>query len=170
MSEASQAPSKSPTLFWLPTPCISFWNLYKCDHRVCSLLLSIFFFFARFIHIGAWSKYFHPMHITLFIYLTVDIHLVHFQFNAIINITAVDCLVDTIGGRTPLLRTPFPVCFGSTWEGGSEAVAVLYSEGGAGAPGSSQRGVQPGLLRPPSLGSTFLDPLPVLWLLSQECV
>lgn len=96
---------------------------------MCVLVRSIFF--ARFIHKGAWSKYFHPMCITLFIYLTVDIRLwliAHFQFNAITNITPVDCLVDTTGGRTPFLRTPFPVCFGSTWEGGSEAVAGLYSQ------------------------------------------
>lgn len=97
---------------------------------VCVLFRSIFFF-ARFTHIGVWNKYFHPMHITLFIYLTVDIHLwliAHFQFNAITNITPVDCLMDTIGGRTPFLRTPFPMCFGSIWEGGSEAVAELYSQ------------------------------------------
>lgn len=46
--------------------------------------------------------------ITLFIYLTVDIHLwliAHFQFNAITNIIPVDYLMDTIGGRTPFLRT-----------------------------------------------------------------
>lgn len=125
--------------------------------------------FARFIHLGAWSKYFHPMHIsiTLFIYLTVDIHLwliAHFQFNAITNIIPVDYLMDTIGGRTPFLRTPFPVCFGSTWENGKEAIScVLFStEGGAGARGSSRCGARPGLLRPPSPGSTSLDPVPAL--------